>query len=139
DAEAALAAARDQLDAAARDREWLEHSVAELVKLAPEAGEEEALAGLRATMQKGARLSEDIALVGQLLDGSEGGVSLLRQAARRMERIAGEHDKLDEVLEALDRALIEASDAEDRLAAAAEALAYDPGRLEEAEARLFEI
>jgi DNA repair protein RecN (Recombination protein N) len=42
-------------------------------------------------------------------------------------------------LEALDRALIEASDAEDRLAAAAEALAFDPVRLEEAETRLFEI
>jgi DNA repair protein RecN (Recombination protein N) len=139
EAEAALAAARDQLDAAARDREWLEHSVAELTKLAPEPGEEEVLAGLRATMQKGARLAEDIAVVGQLLDGSEGGVSLLRQAARRMERIAGEHDRLEEALAALDRALVEASDAEDRLSAAAEALAYDPARLEEAETRLFEI
>ncbi|HMC92040.1 MAG TPA: AAA family ATPase, partial [Allosphingosinicella sp.] len=139
EAEAALAAARDQLDAAARDREWLEHSVAELTKLAPEAGEEEALAGLRATMQKGARLAEDIGAVGQLLDGSEGGLSLLRQAARRLERIAGEHERLEEALAALDRALVEASDAEDRLAAAAEALAYDPARLEEAEARLFEI
>jgi DNA repair protein RecN (Recombination protein N) len=139
EAEAALAAARDQLDEAARDREWLEHAVAELTRAAPEAGEEEALAGLRATMQKGARLAEDIGAVGQLLDGSEGGVSLLRQAARRLERIAGEHERLDEALEALDRALVEAADAEDRLAAAAEALAYDPARLEEAETRLFEI
>jgi DNA repair protein RecN (Recombination protein N) len=42
-------------------------------------------------------------------------------------------------LAALDRALIEASDAEDALNAAAEALACDPARLEEAETRLFEI
>jgi DNA repair protein RecN (Recombination protein N) len=127
------------MEAAARDREWLEHSVAELRDLAPEAGEEQALAELRANMQKGTRLAEDIEAVGQLLDGSEGGLALLRQAARRLERIGGEHDKLGEALEALDRALIEASEAEDRLAAAAEALAFDPARLEEAETRLFEI
>src|SRR5438067_2313189 len=139
EAEAGLAAARDEIDTAARDREWLEHAVAELARLAPEPGEEETLAGLRAAMQKGARIAEDIGAVGQLLDGSEGGLSLLRQAARRLERIAGEHERLEEALAALDRALAEAGDAEDRLAAAAEALAYDPVRLEEAETRLFEI
>ncbi|MEA3051885.1 MAG: repair protein RecN [Sphingomonadales bacterium] len=138
-AEAALARAREDLEAAARDRDWLDHAVAELTRLAPEPGEEAALAGLRSGMQKGARLAEDLALIGQLLDGSEGGVSLLRQAARRLERIAGEHERLAEALEALDRALAEASDGEDRLAAAAEALAFDPARLEEAETRLFEI
>ncbi|MFN3387970.1 MAG: DNA repair protein RecN [Allosphingosinicella sp.] len=139
EAEAALARAKDELESAERDREWLEHAVAELTALAPVAGEDEALAGMRADMQKGARLAEDIAAVGQLLDGSEGGVSLLRQAARRLDRIAPEHERLAEALAALDRALIEASDAEDRLAEAGEALAYDPVRLEEAEARLFEI
>ncbi|HEX9954061.1 MAG TPA: DNA repair protein RecN [Allosphingosinicella sp.] len=139
EAEAALARTREDLDVAARDREWLEHSVGELAKLAAEPGEEEALAELRANMQKGARLAEDIGAVTQLLDGSDGGLSLLRQAARRLERIGGEHDKLADALAALDRALIEASDAEDRLAEAAEALAYDPARLDEAETRLFEI
>jgi DNA repair protein RecN (Recombination protein N) len=139
EAEAALAAARDQLESAARDREWLEHAVAELARLAPEPGEEAALAELRATMQKGARLADDIGAVGQLLDGSDGGLSLLRQAARRLERIGGEHEKLETALAALDRALVEASEAEDRLAAAAEALACDPARLEEAETRLFDI
>ncbi len=138
-AEAALAAARDAVDAAARDREWLEHAVAELSAAAPRLGEEEELAGLRATMQKGSRLAEDIAAAVALLDGSEGGLSLLRQAARRLDRIGGEHDKLGEALAALDRAVNEASEAEDRLAEAADALAFDPARLEEAETRLFEL
>src|SRR4051794_10237806 len=40
EAEAALAAARDQIEGAARDREWLDHAVAELTGLAPEPGEE---------------------------------------------------------------------------------------------------
>jgi len=139
EAEASLARAREDLELAARDRDWLEHAVAELDRLAPEPGEEEALAALRAGMQKGARLADDIEAAGQLLTGSEGGLSLLRQAARRLERIAGEHDRLAEALAALDRALAEASEGEDRLAAAAEALVCDPARLEEAETRLFEL
>jgi DNA repair protein RecN (Recombination protein N) len=138
-AEAALAAARDQLELAARDRDYLEHAVAELERLAPQPGEEEELAALRAGMQKGARLAEDLAAVGGLLEGSEGGLSLLRQAARRLDRMADEHEKLGEALAAVDRAVIEASEAEDRLAEAAEALACDPARLEEAETRLFEL
>ncbi|HEX8379457.1 MAG TPA: AAA family ATPase, partial [Allosphingosinicella sp.] len=139
EAEAALAGAREDLEGAARDREWLEHSVAELRKLAPQPGEEESLAGLRSDMQKGARLAEDIAAVSQLLDGSEGGLSLVRQATRRLDRIGGEHALLGAALEALDRALVEACEAEDRLGAAAAALSFDPARLEEAETRLFEI
>lgn len=122
-----------------RDREWLEHAVEELRRLAPEAGEEEALAGLRSTMQAGARLGEELGAVEALLRGSEGGLSQLRQAARRIDRIAGEHALLAETLAALDRAVIEAAEAEDALERAREALAFDPARLDEAEARLFEI
>ena len=139
EAQAGLAAAREALELAVRDRDWLEHAVAELAALAPQPGEEQRLAGLRATMQKGERLAEDIEAAGQLLGGSEGGLALLRQAARRLERIAGEHDRLGEALTAIDRAVIEAAEAEDRLAEASEALAFDPARLEEAEARLFEL
>jgi DNA repair protein RecN (Recombination protein N) len=46
---------------------------------------------------------------------------------------------LAEALAALDRSVIEASEAEDRINRAADALAYDPARLELVEARLFDI
>jgi DNA repair protein RecN (Recombination protein N) len=46
---------------------------------------------------------------------------------------------LAEALASLDRGLIEASEAEDKIARAAEALAFDPARLEQVEARLFDI
>src|SRR5436305_9282836 len=52
--EEALAAARAEAEAAARDRDWLEHAVEELRRLAPEAGVGAQLARLRATMQAGA-------------------------------------------------------------------------------------
>ncbi|MBA3676754.1 MAG: DNA repair protein RecN [Sphingosinicella sp.] len=137
EAEAALATAREDLENAARDRDYLEHSVAELTSLAPQPGEEEQLAGLRANMQKGARLTEDISGAAQLLGGSDGGLSLLRQSARRLDRIAEEHPKLGDALAAIDRAVVEAAEAEDRLSEAAEAMFYDPQRLDDAETRLF--
>ena len=139
EAEAALADARAEQERAERDREWLVHSVEELRRLDPQAGEEEALAATRASMQAGARLGEELGGVAALLDGSDGGLSLLRQAARRLDRMAAEHTLLEAALGAIDRAVIEASEAEDALARAAEAMAFDPARLEDAEARLFEL
>src|SRR5687767_9134444 len=139
DAETKLAEAKQASEAAERDQEYLAHAVDELTRLAPEAGEEETLASLRANMQAGARLGEELKAVEALLQGSEGGLAQLRQAARRLDRIAGEHDLLARTLAALDRAVIEAAEAEDSLESARDALAFDPARLESAEARLFEI
>jgi DNA repair protein RecN (Recombination protein N) len=138
-AEAALATARDDLETAARDREWLEHAVAELTAAAPEPGEEDSLAEARANMQRGARLTDDLAALDQHLQGSAGALSNLRQAARRLDRMGSEHVLLAEALSALDRAVIEAAEAEDRIERAKEALSHDPARLEEIEARLFDL
>jgi DNA repair protein RecN (Recombination protein N) len=138
-AEVALEAARADLYTAERDREWLEHAVAELRQLAPEPGEEETLAADRAAMQKGARLAEDLSLVSGHLDGSDGALAGLRQAARRLDRIAHEHDALATALAALDRAVIEASEAEDALAEASRAMAFEPERLDSIETRLFDL
>jgi DNA repair protein RecN (Recombination protein N) len=134
-----LAAARTAADEAESDREWLAHSVDQLRRLNPEPGEEESLAAARAAMQAGARLGGEMEILDQLLQGSEGGFAALRQAARRLDRIAAEHPLLGEALAALDRALVEAGEAEDRLERAREALDCDPARLEEVETRLFEI
>lgn len=138
-AEAALAEARETVASAARDRDYLDHAVAELAAFAPEPGEEAHLAGERATMQKGARLTDDLAAVTTFLDGSEGGLAQLRQAARRLNRIAEDHPLLAEALAALDRAVIEASEAEEHLARAHEALTFDPARLDGMETRLFDL
>jgi len=138
-AASALSQARATVETAARDRDYLTHAVEELGKFAPEPGEEESLASERATMQKGARLSDDLAAVGDCLTGSDGGLAQLRQAARRLDRIAGEEPLLTAVLEALDRAVVEAGEAEDRLAEAAEALSFDPARLDAIETRLFDL
>jgi len=137
--EAELLDARSVAAAAERDREWLEHASAEIEALAPEEGEETRLAEDRAAMQAGLKAGESLTGLDELLGGSEGALAQLRQAARRIERGAADHSLLADALAALDRALIEASEAEDRIARAAEAMAFDPARLEQVEARLFDI
>jgi DNA repair protein RecN (Recombination protein N) len=137
--ESELGQARADATAAERDREWLEHASREIESLAPEEGEETRLAEERAAMQAGLKAGESLTGLDELLSGSEGALAQLRQAARRIERSAADHPLLAEALASLDRALIEASEAEDRIGRAAEAMAFDPARLEQVEARLFDI
>ncbi len=138
-AQAALAQAREEVENAARDRDYLDHSIAELAAFDPQEGEEAELAAERSDMQKGARLTGELSTVSELLLGSDGGLSQMRQAARRLDRMAEEHPLLAEALASLDRAVIEASEAEEKLAAANEALSFDPGRLDAIETRLFDL
>ncbi|HTG38085.1 DNA repair protein RecN [Sphingomonas sp.] len=139
DAGARLEDARAAQEVAERDREWLAHAVAELTALAPEAGEEERLAARRATMQRGERVASDLTAVADLLDGSDGALSRLRQAARILERAGEAHPALVEALAAIDRAIVEGASAQDQVDSAADALAFDPAVLEADEARLFEL
>ncbi|HVJ00510.1 MAG TPA: DNA repair protein RecN [Sphingomonas sp.] len=134
-----LAEARAEQEAAARDHDFLAHAVAELRALAPEPGEEEALAARRATMQRGEKIAGDLQAVADLLDGAEGGLARLRQAARILERIAEDHEALAEALAALDRAIIEGAAAQDKVDEAAGALAVDPAQLDADETRLFDL
>ncbi len=90
-------------------------------------------------MQAGLKAGEALTGLDELLAGADGALSQLRQAARRIERGAADHPLLAEALGALDRALIEAGEAEDRISRAAEALTFDPARLDQVEARLFDI
>ena len=137
--EGELARARAEAATAERDRDYLQHASDEIERLAPEAGEETRLAEERTAMQAGLKAGESLAELDELLGGSEGAIARLRQAARRIERGAADHQLLADALASLDRALIEAGEAEERIARAADSLAFDPARLEQAEARLFDI
>ena len=138
-AERAFSDANAAIDTALRDRDLLEHNLAELTAFMPQPGEEAELAGERAAMQKGERLSGDLADLFVTFEGSKGALAQLRGAARKLDRIAEEHPLLNEALEALDRSVIEADDAEAKLRGAAEALTYDSVRLDEMERRLFDL
>jgi DNA repair protein RecN (Recombination protein N) len=138
-AEEALAAAKARLDQAATDRDLLLAHLEELVALGPEEGEEQELAEARSDMQKGERLAGDLAELQRLWSGSDSALTSLRSAGRRLDRIAAEHPLLAEALEALDRAVIEAGEAEDKLNRATDALTHDPMALDRIETRLFDL
>lgn len=124
---------------AERDREWLLHAAQELAALAPEPGEEVRLAERRAGMQRGERVAGELSAVAELLDGADGALSRLRQAARILERASDAHPALAEALAAIDRSIVEGAGAQEQVDAAADALAFDPAVLEADEARLFEL
>jgi DNA repair protein RecN (Recombination protein N) len=138
-AEAQLAEARDAVEQAKADQDLLIAHLAELTALEPQAGEEARLAAARADMQKGEKLSGELEDLRHVWEGSDSPLASLRVAARKLDRIAPEHPLLAEALAALDRAVIEAGEAEEKLEKAAEALVHDPAALDAAETRLFEL
>jgi DNA repair protein RecN (Recombination protein N) len=135
----ALEDALAQADAAERDRDYLEHAAAELAKIAPIAGEEQTLADRRAQMMRGEKAADDLETVQENLAGGEGALALLRSAARRLERISDADPQLRVAMEALDRAVQDAAEAEDALHRARQAMAFDPAEQERIETRLFEL
>ncbi|MEP2736220.1 MAG: DNA repair protein RecN [Erythrobacter sp.] len=139
DARDKLAAAKASIVQAKEDEELLIAHLAELAELQPVAGEEAELAGLRSDMQKGERLQGELEALRKVWDGSNSPLASLRAAARKMERIAEEHPLLAEALEYIDRAVVEAGEAEDKLTEAGYQLLHDPGALDDAETRLFDL
>ncbi len=137
--EAQLSEARAAQEQAKLDEELLTAHLAELTTLAPIVGEEVQLASARSDMQKGEKLSGELEDLRHVWEGSDSPLASLRVAARKLDRIAPEHAMLADALASLDRAVIEAGEAEDKLEAAARALVHDPAALDAAETRLFEL
>ncbi len=140
EAEAARAEAAAALERLRRDEDYLRHVVAELEALAPEPGEEAALAERRAVLMQGERVAEALRAAVAELDDGRGVEARLRAAerhlARAAERVPG---LLDAALEALDRAAIETAEASAAIEAAARECAPDPEALDAAERRLFAL
>lgn len=139
EARSALAEAEGALARAAAEEEFLRHAVAELDKLDPQPGEDEALDARRRLMQGAGRIREDVekALMALSDEGAEG---RMRDALRWLDGAAEKAEgRLDAPMEALNRALIELGEAQGGVERALEALDFDPGELERVEERLFAI
>ena len=149
-AQTALAAARESIISAQRDEDWLRHAVDELSSLAPQDGEEQALADERQRLQQGERRAEAIAQALAELTPRDrrgtGPAAALRAAARALQRLApgltpgGEqHNQAAPAMAALDRAEESLAEAESLLARLAQDAEADPRRLEQTEERLFAL
>ncbi|MEE9346841.1 MAG: DNA repair protein RecN [Robiginitomaculum sp.] len=131
---------------AATDRDFFEHSIAELDRLDPKTGEDASLASQRRLMQmsEGA-LTELTAASTALGDGDY--EARLATALRGLERVTGKLGEgesaasraLSEAASALDKALIETEEARSAVAHAASAFDVEPGALDGVEQRLFAL
>jgi DNA repair protein RecN (Recombination protein N) len=143
----ALDAARRAMAEAARDEEWLRHTVDELGKLRPEPGEETRLAETRHAMQQAVRRAEGIAAALAEIAPRErrnpGPAAALRAAARGLQRLVpageGETGPLAPAMAALDRAEEALAEAETLLSRLGQEADADPRVLEQAEERLFAL
>ncbi|WP_019645264.1 DNA repair protein RecN [Novispirillum itersonii] len=141
----AARAARDMAERdmkAARDEEdTLRHAEKELSALKPQRGEEADLAERRQTLMNGEKLADG--LNGALASLTPGGADIataLRGAQRHLERIAGmAGPAVSTIIDALERAAIEAAEAHELLERTVADIDLDPRRLEEVEERLFAL
>jgi DNA repair protein RecN (Recombination protein N) len=139
DARSGLAAAEAGIAAAQVQEDYLRHAVAELDKLAPEAGEEATLDARRRLMQGAERIRADIARAHVAL-GESGAEGQLRDATRWLEGVASSAEgQLEGALAALGRSVLELSDAQAGVERCLDALDFNPLELEAAEERLFAI
>jgi DNA repair protein RecN (Recombination protein N) len=133
----ALAAARERLAAAERDREYLAHAVAELEALDPRPEEEPALDARRRQLRAAERIREDVGRAAEALGSAE---APLLQSLRWLEGAAGHAEGLLEpALDGLGRVLAELAEVGRVVATVQADLDGDPGELERVEERLFAL
>ena len=140
EAEAAVSNHRADVERAAREADWLRHAVEELTKLAPQSGEETALADRRAKMMQGEKVAGDLREAHDAVAGSASPVPALAAAVRRLERRAAQAPGLLEpAVQAFDAALNALEEARTHLEQALRAADHDPQELERIEERLFAL
>jgi len=137
-AQAAAEAHRAEVERAKREGDWLRHAVDELNKLAPQSGEETALATRRTTMMQAEKVAEDLREAHEVIAGAGSSVPTLAGVIRRLERRATQAPGLVEpTVKSLDAALTALDETRSHLEAALRAADFDPAELERIEERLF--
>ena len=138
--EAAAQSHRADVERASREAEWLRHAVEELSRLAPQGGEESALAERRAAMMQAEKVADDLRSTHDSVAGLNSPVPPLAGAVRRLERRGAQAPALVEpVIKAIDAALTALEEARLQLEQALQVADYDPQELEKIEERLFAL
>ncbi|HVZ69332.1 MAG TPA: DNA repair protein RecN [Rhizomicrobium sp.] len=131
---------RREAAAAAADADYIRHAADELAKLAPEEGEETALAAARALLMNASRIAEDISAATEALSGERGAESGLATALKRLSRMNEEARKAAASVEAaLEQAFALTEEARRELDSLLGRLELDPGELEKKEERLYAL
>jgi DNA repair protein RecN (Recombination protein N) len=140
EAEQEVESHRAEVERAQREAEWLRHAANELTELAPEPGEETALAERRTGMMQAEKVAEDLREAQAVVAGSQSPVPMLSAAVRRLERRHAQAPAyIEPAVKALDAALTALDEASRHIDQALAAANYDPHVLERIEERLFAL
>ncbi|MGV6874941.1 DNA repair protein RecN [Pseudochelatococcus sp. B33] len=129
-----------RVEAARQEADFLRHAAEELVALAVEAGEEEALAIRRQTMMQSEKVARELQEAYESVAGHGSPVPVISSVMRRLERRTDQAPELIEpCVSALDEALNAIELAGSALEQALRDAEFDPRELEQTEERLFAI
>ena len=140
DARAKLEQARQELNNAKAEEDWLRDAVEVLDQLAPQTGEEDGLLTERKRLANVSKIGEGIAQAEDALFGDTGAQNALGTAINAIERaaeLAG--GPLDESLLALQRAEAEFAEASSLIHAASNNIEANPQQLEQVDDRLYAL
>ena len=136
--EQAAAAERERLKRAMAEADFIRYAVEELSTLAPQPGEELALADRRAALMRAEKAADDLRDAHEAVAGSASPVPTLSAVLRRLERrVQDAGDLVGAPVKALDAALQALEEARAGLEAALVIADFDPKELERNEERLF--
>ena len=140
EADARVAAQRALIAEAAAREDYARHVVEELAELAPETGEEDALADKRQRLMQLEKAHDEIREADEILGGPSAPAAALSGLMRRLMRKAdsgmGVFQPLIEALDQSLNALDQTSEAVENLK---REMAFDPAELEQVEGRLFAL
>ena len=140
DAQEAVAAQQALVAEALAAEDYARHTVDELGKLKPQAGEEEELAERRQHLQQIERSASDVTEIDDMLNGPAAPAPALASLMRRlMRKIDGGQTLFQPLVETLDASLVALDRTAEALDALKREMAYDPGELEAVEERLFAL
>jgi DNA repair protein RecN (Recombination protein N) len=140
EAREALVAHRERIASAQKEADFLNHAVDELRRLAPEPGEEDALATRRQQMIQAEKVVGEINEAWEVVAGSGSPGPAISAALRRLERRGAQAPELiGPSVTALSAALDAMDEARRVIEEAQRAAAYDPRELETTEERLFAL
>jgi DNA repair protein RecN (Recombination protein N) len=138
--ETKVTAERARQERARRDEDYVRNAVDELTKLAPQPGEETALADRRASLMRAEKVADDLKDALDSISGNDAAVPQIASALRRLERRQQEaSDIVGGPAKALAAALNFIEEARSGLEAALRLADYDPLELERNEERLFAL
>jgi len=140
EAQQAVAEQRALVAEALAAEDYARHTVEELSKLNPVAGEEEELAGRRQQLQQAEKAAADVVEIDEILNGPNAPTPALASLMRRlMRKIDGGAELFQPIVDALDASLTTLDRTGDALEELKREMAFDPAELEDVEERLFAL